>query len=219
MTRGRYIARERAGRYLRSGAARRSGSTRARRPRSGQLAIAYAVILLGPAAYLALLAATGSGLSTGWLALALVGLALVRSPDSVLPTLVWLALGALWCMVADTHWLVLPAAAVALLSHLATAYVVGAPPDATVDRALAGLWAGRTVWWWCTTRPPVRSVSWTSEHWPTSADWWRGGRTRGSSSGQWAEQRDEARRPPLRIRALGREPTGPSRRCRRALRS
>jgi hypothetical protein len=145
MTRGRYVARERAGRYLRSGAARRSGSTRARRPRSGQLAIAYAVILLGPAAYLALLAATGSGLSTGWLALALVGLALVRSPDSVLPTLVWLALGALWCMVADTHWLVLPAAAVALLSHLATAYVVGAPPDATVDRALAGLWAGRTV--------------------------------------------------------------------------
>ncbi len=145
MTRGRYVANERAGRYLRSGGARRSGSTRARRPRSNQMRVAYAVILLGPAAYLALLAATASGLSMGWVALALVGLVLVRSPDSVLSTLVWLTLGALWSMVTEPHWLVLPAAAVALLSHLATAYVAGAPPDATVDRALAGVWAGRTI--------------------------------------------------------------------------
>lgn len=146
MTRGGgYIAREHAGRYLRSSAARRSGATRARRQRSRHMTIAYAVILIGPAAYLALLAATAPGRSTGWVALALVGLVLVRSPDSVLSTLVWLTLGALWPIVAESHWLVLPAAAVALLSHLATAYVSGSPPDATVDRGLAGLWAGRTV--------------------------------------------------------------------------
>lgn len=140
------LGRARAGRYLRSTAARRAqGVPRARRSRSSQMHLAYAVVRLAPAAYLALLAGTGAPLPAGSAVLALVGLLLGRHPDSVLSTGVWVVLGGLWFALAAPHGLVLLAAVVALLGHCATAYVAGAPSDAQVEPALLRRWAGRVL--------------------------------------------------------------------------
>ena len=136
--------RERAGRYLRSGAARRTqGAPFAARRRSPQMRVAYAVALLAPAAFLGVVSRAGVGMSAAWLLLGAVGALVVRAPDSGLSVAVWLGLGIMWSAVPEPSWLVLPAAAVAVLGHCATAYLAGAPRDAVVESTLLRRWLGR----------------------------------------------------------------------------
>ena len=82
-------------------------------------------------------------MSAAWLLLGAVGALVVRAPDSGLSVAVWLGLGIMWSAVPEPCWLVLPAAAVAVLGHCATAYLAGAPRDAVVESTLLRRWLGR----------------------------------------------------------------------------
>jgi hypothetical protein len=118
-------------------------------PWGRHVVLARAVAGLAPMAFLLIVSVAGTSplpapsLLVGGSAAAVL---VLRYPDSVVPTFVWGALGAVWLVeVGQLTWWATLAAAVTLLGHCATAFVAGAPPDAAVDRALAGLWAERVA--------------------------------------------------------------------------
>lgn len=80
-----------------------------------------------------------------WLLLGVAGgLLVARRPDSVLPLLVWLAVGGVWYVTStQVTWWCLAAAAAAAIGHAATAFAAGAPDDAEAPRVLLRLWAAR----------------------------------------------------------------------------
>lgn len=113
-------------------------------PWSPTVTVARAILLLGPTAYLLVLAQGGPERS--WLSLGVLGLALNRWPDGPLPVVCWSLLLWLWLLVGPSGpWWALLAAAVALTVHAATAFVAGAPDDAAVARPTLGRWAARWV--------------------------------------------------------------------------
>lgn len=115
-----------------------------RLPWGRQVAVARAVVLLAPAAFLGLVHGAGGQLSPGWLLVAGLGIACARSPDTAVPLASWALLGVVWVIaVTGFSWLAVPAALVGLAAHAATAFVAGAPPDAAVDRTLGLLWLRR----------------------------------------------------------------------------
>ena len=106
-----------------------------------QQAVLAAVIVLAPAAFLWCAALAGGPVSP-WLALLLpFTAALVVQADSVLAAGVWLLLGLLWVVLVPSPftWWSVPAAGSALLAHVASSVLAGAPlttewPDATIRR-------------------------------------------------------------------------------------
>ena len=115
-----------------------------RLPWGRQVAVARAVVLLAPAAFLGLDLLAGGRLPRSWLLLAVLGIACARRPDSTVPLAAWGLLGAVWALTVESFsWFAVPAALVVLAAHSASAFVAGAPADAAVDRALGLLWLRR----------------------------------------------------------------------------
>lgn len=88
----------------------------------------------------------GAGLDGSWVGLGLLGIAVVRWPDSHVPQFVWGVLIVVWVVFGppEVGW-AFAGATLALVGHTCAAFLAGAPGDITPTGALVRRWSLRLV--------------------------------------------------------------------------
>lgn len=105
------------------------------------------VALVGAVLFMLALALAGGGGLVAWTGLVVMGALIVYQPTTLMPTIFALFGVASWWSGVEGpwHWALLPAALGLLLVHASASLASSMPPQASVPRSVAELWAWRTL--------------------------------------------------------------------------